>query len=242
MVLPDEHGRRGAVPADGTAKASSVRASSWPRSSFAWKTQHRVSRTLSVNPLFKPFPATASPGRRRRSNAFCEPLVKPLSLPWSSPYPPPVKPLPTPCPAPGPRQEREKRCPSPRFAGPAPTASTENPDASGQYPAGPRSEDDPCLGLRRLRTGGDCSFFIIRHRCDKVNTLVGGSDGFFCHSVISRPAPAWETGRRGCRLPRFLLGWAGVESGASTRRRAGDKGGSGGADGRWAAGTYNARP
>ena len=56
------------------------------------------------------------------------------------------------------------------------------PDAFGQYPAGPRSEDDPCLGLRARPTGGDCSFFIIRHRCDKVNTFIGGSGGFFCHS------------------------------------------------------------
>ena len=28
------------------------------------------------------------------------------------------------------------------------------PDAFGQYPAGSRSEDDPCHGLRRLPTGG----------------------------------------------------------------------------------------
>ena len=96
--MPDEHGRRGAAPADGTAKAS-----------------------LSVHPP--------------------NPLVKPLSHPKT-------------------RQERENTAPAPRFAGPAPTATTEFPDAFGQYPAGPRSEDDPCHGLRRQPTGGDCSAFI----------------------------------------------------------------------------------
>ena len=99
-----------------------------------------------------------------------------------------------PSPPPDLRQEREKRRPSPRFAGPAPTASTRCPDAFGQYPAGSRSEDDPCLGLRRQPTGGDCGSFIIRHRCDIVNTLVGDTPGFFCHSVIAEGA-----GRGGLR-------------------------------------------
>ena len=31
---------------------------------------------------------------------------------------------------------------------------------------------------------GACGPTIIRHRCDKVNTLVGDPAGFFCHSVF----------------------------------------------------------
>jgi len=88
--------------------------------------------------------------------------------------------------APAPPQEPGKNAknapPAPRFAGPAPAATTLDPDAVGQYPGGSRSEDDPCLGLRALRTGGAFGFFIIRYRCDKVNTLVGDPAGFFCHS------------------------------------------------------------
>ena len=66
-----------------------------------------------------------------------------LRTPWSAPIRPWT-----------PRKNAKNPAPSPRFAGPAPTAATMGPDAFGQYPAGPRSEDDPCLGLRRRRTGG----------------------------------------------------------------------------------------
>ena len=59
-----------------------------------------------------------------------------------------------------PEQNAKKRRRPPRFAGPAPTASTWFPDAFGQYPGGSRSEDDPCLGLRRLPTGGACGSSI----------------------------------------------------------------------------------
>ena len=69
--------------------------------------------------------------------------------PWSSPYP-----------AQDPGKNAKNAAPLPRFAGPAPTASTENPDAFGQYPAGSRSEDDPCHGLRRQPTGGACGSSI----------------------------------------------------------------------------------
>ena len=70
----------------------------------------------------------------------CEPFLR---TPWSAPIRPWT-----------PRKNAKNPAPSPRFAGPAPTAATMGPDASGQYPAGSRSEDDPCLGLRRRRTGG----------------------------------------------------------------------------------------
>ena len=53
-----------------------------------------------------------------------------------------------------PGKNAKNAAPPPRFAGPAPTAATMDPDAFGQYPAGSRSEDDPCLGLRARRTGG----------------------------------------------------------------------------------------
>ena len=91
---------------------------------------------------------------------------------------------PSPCPAPGPRKNAKNAAPTPRFAGPAPTATTEFPDAVGQYPGGSRSEDDPCP------VGGTCgpevlaALPLIQHRCDIVNTLVRDPAGFFCHSVI----------------------------------------------------------
>ena len=110
--------------------------------------------------------------------AFCEPLVKPLFHPGQAPAPSPDS-----------GKNAKNAAPPLRFAGPAPTSTTGNPDAFGQYPAGSRSEDDPCLGLRRLRTGGAFGSFIIPHRCDKVNTLVGGSIGFFCHSAVLSDEP-----------------------------------------------------
>ena len=72
----------------------------------------------------------------------------------------PRTPRSSPCSTPDSGKNAKKAAPSPRFAGPAPAATTENPDASGQYPAGSRSEDDPCLGLRALRTGGACGSSI----------------------------------------------------------------------------------
>ena len=95
---------------------------------------------------------------------------------------PPIKPL-SPAQAP-PARTRKSGAPPPATPGPAPAATTCISGRGRSVPGGSRSEDDPCLGLRRQPTGGACSFYIIRHRCDKVNTFVGGSGGFFCHSVI----------------------------------------------------------
>ena len=101
--LPDEHGRRGAAPADGTEKASSCPCLLLPRSSYNRNTDTAQNpNPFSVNPLVKPLSHPKTPGKNAKNAAR-----------------------------------------SPRFAGPAPTATTENPDAFGQYPAGSRSEDDP---------------------------------------------------------------------------------------------------
>ena len=115
--------------------------------------------------------------------ASSEPTGKPLFHPWSSP-----------CSPPDPGKNAKNPAPSPRFAGPAPAASTENPDAFGQCPEGRVRKDDPCLGLRRLPTGGACGSFIIRYRCDIVNTLVRDPAGFFCHFRDSRPAISTSNG------------------------------------------------
>ena len=37
-------------------------------------------------------------------------------------------------------------------------------------PGGPRFGNDPCLGLRRRQTGGDCGHVSIRRRCDTYRT------------------------------------------------------------------------
>ena len=99
----------------------------------------RPRHPLSGNPL--------TPGRHRehqhratRAIFLRTPPANPLVIPYSTLAPP--------------ARTAKNPAPSPRFAGPAPTAATMDPDAFGQYPAGSRSEDDPCLGLRRRRTGG----------------------------------------------------------------------------------------
>ena len=136
---------------------------------------------------------------RANPNPFsCEPLIKPLSPlriqqerekhrphnPASRPSPHRPKPMnKTPIPHPRTRQEREKHRPRAPLRGPGPHRHHLGSGRAWSVPGGSRSEDDPCHGLRRLRTGGACGFFIIPHRCDIVNTLVGRSDGFFCHSV-----------------------------------------------------------
>ena len=52
---PDEHGRQGAAPADETAKASVVRASSYPPVVSQRKPNTAQTRSLSpANPLVKP--------------------------------------------------------------------------------------------------------------------------------------------------------------------------------------------
>ena len=83
-----------------------------------------------------------------------------------------------------PGKNAKKASPSPRFRGPSPRRLHRRSGRARSVPGGSRSEDDPCPGLRYLRTGGACGTFIIRHRCDMVNTFVTDPGGFFCHSVI----------------------------------------------------------
>ena len=155
-----------ALPRRRNGKASVVRASSYPPvvSQRSANTAQTRSLLLPNPPGQSPYPTPRPPTReiptpRKPAPFSCEP-------PGQSPYP-----------TPRPRQDRQKppprpggvkpneklsvsgknaknSAPTPRFAGPAPTAATRCPDAFGQYPAGSRSEDDPCHGLRRLPTGG----------------------------------------------------------------------------------------
>ena len=76
-------------------------------------------------------PSTAS-YQTSTNNAFTRPNLL-LRTPGQAPFP-----------TPGPlARTRKTTAPAPRFAGPAPTASSWDPDAPGQYPGGSRSEDDP---------------------------------------------------------------------------------------------------
>ena len=137
--------------------------------------------------------STAAGHRARRRNGGGIP-VRESSYPQSphredtknrvSPNPsanPLVKPLPHPK-APG--KNAKNASPAPRFAGPAPTSTTCNPDASGQYPEGRVRKMIPVTVCAGCGPEVLSALPLIQHRCDKVNTLVGGSDGFFCHSVI----------------------------------------------------------
>ena len=90
----------------------------------------------------------------------------------------------SPTPGPGKNAKNSRNAPP---DGPAPTATTMRSGRVRSVPGGSRSEDDPCPGLRYLRTGGACGFFIIPHRCDMVNTLVEDPAGFFCHSPGFEP-------------------------------------------------------
>ena len=165
--LPDEHGKQALHRRQNSAASPSVHPLT-RGGLYGQRHQHRV----SPNPACKPPaqtpapPATHQEDPEQPTGPAWNPLVNPLSHP---------RPL---------DKNAKNTAPAPRSAGPAPTASTCCPDAPGQYPGRSRSENDPCPGLRRQPTGGACGSFIIRHRCDKVNTLVDGSDGFFCHSVI----------------------------------------------------------
>jgi len=107
-----------------------------------------------------------------------EPLLRtPWSRPLSIPRPP--------------ARTRKTPPPTPRFAGPAPTASTWIPDAFGQYPAGSRSEDDPCLGLRRQPTGGACGSSMNTASVRHSQYPCGGSGGIFLsfHDSGARELP-----------------------------------------------------
>ena len=96
----------------------------------------------------------------------------------------PPNPRSSPCSTPDPGKNAKNAAPLAPLRGPGPRRLHQMSGRVRSVPGRVASEDDPCLGLRALRTGGDCGFFIIRHRCDKVNTLVGDLPGFFCHSVI----------------------------------------------------------
>ena len=100
------------------------------------------------------------------------PLVKP-EPPGQGPFLPP-----------NPGKNAKNAAPRAPLRGPGPRRLHLKSGRARSVPGGPRSEDDPCLGLRRRRTGGACGSFIIRHLCDTVNTFAGDSRGFFCHSVI----------------------------------------------------------
>ena len=126
-----------------------------------------------------------------------------LRAPWPSPYPallwadvetlrgaglpasPLAKALSRPLP---PARTRKTPPPPPASRGPAPTAATMDPDASGQYPAGSRSEDDPCLGLRRRRTGGALASSLSGICATRSIPLSGIRPDFFAIPRLFLPA------------------------------------------------------
>ena len=96
-----------------------------------------------------------------------------------------------------PAKNAKNAAPSPRLAGPAPAATTCFPDAPGQCPAGPRSEDDPCPGLRRLPTGGAFGSSIdtasVRHRqypCGRIRRVFLSFRGISPDGRGARPKTA----------------------------------------------------
>ena len=172
--LPDEHGRRGAAPAAGNGEGIP-----YPRTSPApVRLTEKTPTRVSPNPFL----------RTHRSG-----LIPPSCL-WSGPIHP--KRL---FPPPDLGKNAKNTAPAPRFAGPAPTAATENPDAFGQYPAGSRSEDDPCLGLRRQPTGGACGSSINTASVRHSQYPCGGFGGFFCHSMILSASCRFPPGGSGVR-------------------------------------------
>ncbi len=164
--LPDEHGAAGHRAHRRNGQGTPV------RSSYTRSSSQKKAPTLQARTSCEPTDQNAT----QRSAAASHPTNP------NPPANPPIKPL-SPAQAP-PARTRKSGAPPPATPGPAPAATTCISGRGRSVPGGSRSEDDPCLGLRRQPTGGACSFYIIRHRCDKVNTLVGGSGGFFCHSVI----------------------------------------------------------
>ncbi len=141
-----------------------------------------------------PHPNTPAPGIPESLSP--NPLVKPLFHPRT------------------PARTRKTPPTTPRFAGPAPTSTTWIPDAVGQYPGGPRSEDDPCHGLRRLRTGGAFGSSIDTASVRQGQYPCAGSGGIFLSFRDSSPrSPAVEP-RRPPPHPRRP--WAGA---ALQRRR-----------------------
>ena len=137
----------------------------------------------------KPLSSTQTPTRPK-------PLSRPKLLSHPSSYP-----------APGPRKNAKNPAHTPRSAGPAPTASTEFPDASGQSLEGRVRKMIPAPVCGAGRPEVLAAVSIIRHRCDTVNTLVGGITGFFCHSAINeeRGAPALTFRSKRPRISRLSI-------------------------------------
>ncbi len=133
MVLLDEHGAAGRCASDGTAGHPP----SAPPPIRPYCPTPRKPEPFLRTPLVKPLSTVWNRLRRWRTRMpiFCEP-------PGQTP------------PRPRPRQEREKRRPHAPLRGPGPHLHHLISGRGRSVPGGPRSEDDPCHGLRRLRTGG----------------------------------------------------------------------------------------
>ncbi len=173
--LPDEHGRRGAAPAAGNGEGIP-----YPRTSPA---PGRLTEKNTDTRKPEPFPAN--------------PPVRPYSalLPLVRPYPPQA-----PIPAPGPRQEREKprpRAPASRARPPPPPPRIRTRSISTRQ--GRVRKMIPVSVCGACRPEVLAALPLIQHRCDIVNTLVGGSDGFFCHSMILSASCRFPPGGSGVR-------------------------------------------
>ena len=193
--LPDERGAAGRCAGGGTAKASPVGASPDPAGQALSHSNPGVPHSntpalATPEPTVKPIPSESgrsAPEYARPGNpeSFSpNPLVKPLFHPRT------------------PARTRKTPPTTPRFAGPAPTSTTWIPDAVGQYPGGPRSEDDPCLGLRRLRTGGAFGSSIDTASVRQGQYPCAGSGGVFLSFRDSSPrSPARRAAKTAAAPP-----------------------------------------
>ncbi len=77
------------------------------------------------------------------------------------------------------RREREKRRPRAPLRGPSPHRHHLISGRVRSVPGGSRSEDDPCLGLRRLPTGGACGSSMNTASVRHSQYPCGGSDRVF---------------------------------------------------------------
>ena len=183
--LPDEHVRRGAAPAAGNGEGIP-----YPRTSPApGRLTEKTPTRVSPNPFL----------RTHRSGPI------PPSCLWSGPYPPashwssPIPPQ-APIPAPGPRQEREKprpRAPASRARPPPPPPRIRTRSVSTRQ--GRVRKMIPVSVCGACRPEVLAASPLIQHRCDIVNTLVGGSGGFFCHSMILSASCRFPPGGSGVR-------------------------------------------
>ena len=160
MVLLDEHGAAGRCASDGTAGHPP----SAPPPTRPYCPTPRKPEPFLRTPLVKPLSTVRNRLRqwRTRMPIFCEP-------PGQNPCPTPeqktafgigedlsANPLvkPPPRPRPRPRQEREKHRPHAPLRGPGPHLHHLISGRGRSVPRRAAFEDDPCHGLRRLRTGG----------------------------------------------------------------------------------------